>query len=357
MHLYIWGIGNSTTDLLRLGVREDVEGFIETKVSTPYFQSKPVKNPSEVHNYDVIIVPSTYSEEIYSYANELQMDMNKFIFLNFCYPMVKYNNSVLAFQVLSEINYQRYLIAYNFREKSFYVQDREKYIQMNKRPSFDIHQEDERPILTDKYVEMGCVHQYFWQDLWAAKLVYKNKPANHFDIGSRLDGFISHILATGIPIKVIDVRPFPVKIPGMETIVADATMLQEIENSSIESLSALCSLEHFGLGRYGDEINPEACFQCFKQIQKKVKPGGKIYISVPIGKEKIQFNAHRIFYASTVIENFNECQLLEFSTCDEKEIKRNTPINKYDENDNSGEIFGLFYFQKRKVARKFETNK
>ncbi len=86
-------------------------------------------------------------------------------------------------------------------------------------------------------------------------------------------------------------------------------------------------------------------------------PGSLGYISVPIGKEKIQFNAHRIFYASTVIENFNECQLLEFSTCDEKEIKRNTPINKYDENDNSGEIFGLFYFQKRKVARKFETNK
>lgn len=347
MHVYIWGIGNSTTNLLYSGVKVDIEGYIETKVSTPIFRSKSVFCPKEVKNYDCIIVPSIYADEIYTYANELQMDMNKFIFLNFCYPMSKYDNSALAFQVLNEINYQRYLSKYNLYEKSFYAQDREKYIQMNSRPSFDIHGEDERPILTDKYMEMGCMHQYFWQDLWAAKLIYENMPKEHFDIGSRLDGFISHILAMGIPLKVIDVRPFPVEIPGMETIVADATLLREIEDSTIESLSALCSLEHFGLGRYGDPINPEACFQCFKQIQKKVKPGGYIYISVPIGKEKIQFNAHRIFFASSIIKNFSDCSLIEFSVCNEKTIENNVEINKYDDNNNSGELFGLFYFRKK----------
>lgn len=347
MHVYIWGIGHSTINLLPWGVKVDIEGFIETKVSVSVFQSKPVVSPNEVKRYDCIIVPSIYADEICIYANELRMDMNKFVFLNFCYPMSKYDNSALAFQVLSEISYQQYVSVYNFYEKSFYAQDREKYSQMNHRASFDIKKEDERPILTDKYAKMGSVHQYFWQDLWAAKLIYKNRPKEHFDIGSRLDGFISHILAMGISLKVIDVRLFPVEIPGMEIIVDDATMLQEFADSSIESLSALCSLEHFGLGRYGDPVNPEACFQCFTQIQKKVKSGGHIYISVPIGKEKLQFNAHRIFYASTIIENFSNCNLLEFSVCNGIKIEENVKIDKYDDNNNCGEVFGLFYFQKK----------
>ena len=49
-------------------------------------------------------------------------------------------------------------------------------------------------------------------------------------------------------------------------------------------MSALCSLEHFGLGRYGDAIDPEACFKCFDQIQKKLKKGGNLYISLPVGQ-------------------------------------------------------------------------
>ena len=60
-------------------------------------------------------------------------------------------------------------------------------------------------------------------------------------------------------------------------------------------MSALCSLEHLGLRRYGDKIDPEACFKCFDAIQKKARKGGKLYISVPIGKECVEFNAHLFF--------------------------------------------------------------
>ena len=42
-------------------------------------------------------------------------------------------------------------------------------------------------------------------------------------------------------------------------------------------MSALCSLEHFGLGRYGDPVDPEACFKCFENIQRKLKKGGRLY--------------------------------------------------------------------------------
>lgn len=45
----------------------------------------------------------------------------------------------------------------------------------------------------------------------------------------------------------------------------------------------MCSLEHFGLGRYGEPIDPDAYFKCSAQIQKKLIRGGKLYIFVPIG--------------------------------------------------------------------------
>lgn len=76
----------------------------------------------------------------------------------------------------------------------------------------------------------------------------------HFDIGSRLDGFIAHLLAAEIDVTIIDVRKFPCEVENLHTIVDDATGLHQIPDDSIENMSALCSLEHFRLGRYGMEI-------------------------------------------------------------------------------------------------------
>lgn len=169
----------------------------------------------------------------------------------------------------------------------------------------------------------------------------------HYDIGSRLDGFIAHVLSYGIPVHMIDIRPFPTKIAGLDTVVADATNLDIFADNSIESLSALCSLEHFGLGRYGDTVDPEACFKCFDSIQKKLKTGGHLYISVPIGQERVEFNAHRVFYPSTILECFSELNLVEFSCADNTEIEKNVDIHKYDNECNIRKArFGLFHLKK-----------
>ena len=186
---------------------------------------------------------------------------------------------------------------------------------------------------------------YFWQDLWAAKLIYKSGIKKHFDIGSRIDGFIAHLLAMNIEVSLIDIREFPGEVENLHTIVDDATSLKQIADNSVESMSALCSLEHFGLGRYGDPIDPEACFKCFSEIQKKIKRGGHLYISVPIGKERVEFNAHRVFYANTIKECFNELVLEEFSCTADGKIEYNVKLDKYDEAQNHGDYrYGLFHF-------------
>lgn len=225
--------------------------------------------------------------------------------------------------------------------------DKDKYSELNKRKTFDIEEKTLFYCSMDRNDDAGSVDQYLWQDLWAAKYVLSDRPPVHYDIGSRIDGFITHLLAAKQKVITIDVRPLQFQEENIGFIQGDATNLNMIDDLSIDSISALCSLEHFGLGRYGDPIDPEACFNCFDAIQNKLRKDGKIYIAVPVGREHVEFNAHRVFKASTIIGCFNRCKLVEYSVAHEKEIEYNVGIDKYDNEPYSGAgAFGLFYFQK-----------
>ncbi len=211
------------------------------------------------------------------------------------------------------------------------------------------------PIILDRYKPAGSIDShYFLQDIYVAKRVMQEKPITHFDVGSRVDGFISHLLA-GLEgeVTIIDVRPLLVKIEHLNFIQANATDLKEIEDNSIESLSSLHAVEHFGLGRYGDDIDPKACFTAMRSLQRVVKKNGKLYFSVPIGRiNAVYFNSHRIFKAQSILNIFDEMELVEFAyihnyrikTIDGKEaihlIQNNAiPIANYD--------CGIFVFRKK----------
>jgi SAM-dependent methyltransferase len=157
---------------------------------------------------------------------------------------------------------------------------------------------------------------YFYQDLWAARKIYAARPATHLDIGSRIDGFVTHLL-TFMPVTVIDIRPLQNTVKGLTFIQADATNLLGIQDNSIESLSSLHAIEHFGLGRYGDPVEPEACFRAIEALVRVLKPGGRLYFSAPIGAERLEFNAHRVFAPTTLLSRMNELRLVEFAAVDD----------------------------------------
>ncbi len=233
------------------------------------------------------------------------------------------------------------------KKKKGFKTDLKTYTDLNKHGSFTINKKYIWPCLDDKGLDAGDLGSYFWQDLWCAKLVFENSPVHHFDIGSRIDGFIAHLSVFRENIHLIDIRPLDTQIPGVDFIQADATTLGGVADESIESLSALCSLEHFGLGRYGDPIDPDACFKAFNSIIRVLKKGGHAYISVPIGKEHVEFNAHRIFSPRTVIDSFKHMELVEFSVTKGESIEKDVSIDKYNcEDDNMGTRFGLFHFVK-----------
>lgn len=290
---------------------------------------------------------NSHTTEIYNLAKRLNIDCSKIIFLYGVKQREGCVDTGILKDILLEKNYTDYCGEFNLTDGSFIDDDARTYARMNRRSNFEIKKEYIWPVIRDKYAAAGTVGNYFWQDLWAGRLVIQSGVKTHFDIASRLDGFIAHLLAVGIDVTMIDVREFPEKVEHLHTIVDDATSLRQIPDDSIESISALCSLEHFGLGRYGDPIDPEACFKCFDSIQKKLKKGGKLYLSLPIGKERLEFNAHRVFYPSTVIECFGSLKLEEFSCTAQGKIEYNADIHKYDNDLHNGNYrYGLFHFTK-----------
>lgn len=174
-----------------------------------------------------------------------------------------------------------------------------------------------RPRLADRYDQAGVVSgHYFHQDLWAARHIFDAAPIRHHDVGSRIDGFVAHLLSFRGDVTVFDIRKLDSSIDGLTFVQADATALP-LPDRSIESLSCLHAAEHFGLGRYSDPIAPNASFVAMRELQRVLAPGGRLYFSVPIGRERLEFDAHRIFAASTVIATFDELRLLRFGAIDD----------------------------------------
>lgn len=151
------------------------------------------------------------------------------------------------------------------------------------------------PCYEDKKDNAGeLMLHYFFQDLYVAQQIYKNQPLRHIDIGSRVDGFVAHV-ASYREIEVFDIRPLEVSIPNVKFTQADLMNLDEKNRECTDSISCLHALEHFGLGRYGDPICFEGYLTGFNNIASLLKKGGTLYFSVPMGEQRIEFHAHRVF--------------------------------------------------------------
>jgi SAM-dependent methyltransferase len=189
------------------------------------------------------------------------------------------------------------------------------------------------PILFEKTNVAGSAKgHYFHQDLLVASYIFEARPQRHIDIGSRIDGFVAHVAAFR-EIEVLDLRTLDsVDHPNIHFTVADLTKLDpKLENSS-DSISCLHAIEHFGLGRYGDELNPAGHLLGFANMVKMLKPGGRLYVSFPIASQSSTvFNKHRIFHTHDIFSwPTPDCtlKLVNFDFVDDAgDLHRNVNLN------------------------------
>ena len=207
----------------------------------------------------------------------------------------------------------------DFRFKDFYKRVgaigwyftdlREIKKQLKNNPDFKI--ERLFPCLLDKTAQSGNTkNPYFYQDLYIAQRIFINNPQKHIDIGSSIPGFVAH-LASYREVEVVDIRPLDSFIKNVKFLQMDMMDDSNLMDMKCESISSLHAIEHFGLGRYGDPINVNGHMKAIENIHKMIKVGGRFYFSVPIGPQRIEFNAHRIFSIRYLLNNLEDKFIIE----------------------------------------------
>jgi SAM-dependent methyltransferase len=175
---------------------------------------------------------------------------------------------------------------------------------------FSVNFADMYPCTKDKLPSTPFDQHYTYHPAWAARILAKNKPEQHIDISSILS--FSTIVSAFVPVKFYDYRPAKLTLSGYESDFADLTQLPFADNS-IESLSCMHTVEHIGLGRYGDPLDPQGDIKAINELKRVLRPGGTLLFVTPVGKPKIEFNAHRVYSFEQIITAFSPLHLQEFS--------------------------------------------
>lgn len=158
---------------------------------------------------------------------------------------------------------------------------------------------------------------YFHQDLLVARRIYERQPERHVDVGSRIDGFVAHV-AVFREIEVFDIRPVEADVPNIRFVRQDIMDASTVPADHCDSLSCLHALEHFGLGRYGDPIDAAGHEKGFASLTKMLRAGGMLYLSVPVGRERVEFNGQRVFSIERVEQMYQAAfSLAAFSYVDD----------------------------------------
>jgi len=173
---------------------------------------------------------------------------------------------------------------------------------------------DLHPMLHEKTEETPLDPSYFYQAVWAAKRIHSAAPERHVDVGS--DAEFVGILTAFAPVDFIDIRPLPVTLDNL-TNMAGTVLDLPFEDRSVVSLSCMHVIEHIGLGRYGDPLDPLGTSKAAAELQRVLATGGNLYVSVPTGAPRTEFNAHRVLSTEEILEAFADLSLVSFSIMDD----------------------------------------
>jgi SAM-dependent methyltransferase len=165
------------------------------------------------------------------------------------------------------------------------------------------------PFVHDNSNETPVEPIYFYQDAWAFEKIAHSKTNKHVDIGSH-HKFVS-LLSKIVPVTMVDIRPLSVP---MDTISFQKGSITDLpfEDQSLESVSSLCVVEHIGLGRYGDPLDPEGTIKAIRELCRVLAPGGHLYFSLPVADQSfVIFNEARVLGLNETVELLQPLRVIE----------------------------------------------
>ncbi|WP_236025855.1 DUF268 domain-containing protein [Geomonas azotofigens] len=176
---------------------------------------------------------------------------------------------------------------------------------------FQLEWRDRYPCLHDKTANTGFDRHYVYHTAWGARKVAQIRPQSHVDVSSSLH--FCTLVSAFVPVRFYDYRPVDLRLSDLSCDAADLLRLP-FDDESIASLSCMHVVEHVGLGRYGDPLDPEGDLKAVAELKRVLAPCGSLLFVVPVGgRPCCMFNAHRIYSYSQVLELFHGLDLVEFS--------------------------------------------
>ncbi len=165
------------------------------------------------------------------------------------------------------------------------------------------------PCIGDDTAQTVIEPIYFYQDSWAFEKIVSARPASHVDVGSH-HKYVA-LLSKVVPVTMVDIRPLSLPLDTLN-FVEGSILALPFADGSLSSLSSLCVVEHIGLGRYGDPLDPAGSELAIAELKRVVAPGGDLYISVPLDDtNRVYFNAHRAFSEAYLVAMFAPFEIRE----------------------------------------------
>lgn len=228
----------------------------------------------------------------------------------------------------------------------FFIQDYLKFKEISETDNrFSLKWKSRYPRLDDKTNQTNFNRHYVYHTAWAARVVEKIKPEFHTDISSSL--YFSSIVSAFVPVKFYDYRPANLNLNNYSGEKADLLSLP-FNDESLKSLSCMHTVEHVGLGRYGDSLDAQGDLKAIKELIRVLARGGSLLFVAPIGKPKILYNAHRVYSYAMIREYFSDLHLKEFALIPENEKDGGLVYNPSQDliNKQKADGCGCFWFIK-----------
>lgn len=231
------------------------------------------------------------------------------------------------------------------KKEEWFIRCLDKFKSLDKNKRFSIKEEDFYKCLDDNTTKTIFDTHYEYHQAWAVRCLKKINPKKHVDISSRIT--FNVIVSAFIPIDFYDYRPAKIRnLSDLTCKRADLTDLH-FESDSIPSLSCMHTVEHIGLGRYGDKIDPEGDLKAISELKRVVKPGGDLLFVVPVGIPRIQYNAHRVYSYDMIKNYFSNFELVNYSLIPDNAIDVGIINNaEKTQTDNQKYGCGCFWFKK-----------
>lgn len=185
-------------------------------------------------------------------------------------------------------------------------QDWRHYHRLNKNPHY---KPAFQPVLGEKTTITAIDPTYFYQDTWLARKIFTHQPSAHVDVGSKATTIA--LISQFVPTTMVDIRPVDLPLSGLNFVEGSILALPFADNS-LTSLSSICVVEHIGLGRYGDDLDPWGSEKAIAELVRVLASGGNLYLTVPIDQQsKYFFNAQRTFTRAHILSLLGDLLLKE----------------------------------------------